>query len=127
MEDQVPHVAVTHLFAVSYEPSFSGPFQDRFAVQAAPVVLDLYVDAASLVEGPKLHTTGFGLPGSATAFGGRFESVVHGVAHHVNQRIAEAVHHGLVQLGILTRHDEPDRLACLPAEVAHQSGHFLEG
>ncbi len=58
---------------------------------------------------------------------GRLDAVIAGVAHHVNQRIAERLDHGAIDLGFFAFGDEPDLLARLLADVPHQPGHLLEG
>ena len=55
------------------------------------------------------------------AHGSRLDPMVDGVAHQVGQRVADAFHHGLVQLGVLTTDVQGDVLAQLACHVVHDA------
>lgn len=52
----------------------------------------------------------------------RFNAVVHGVADQMHQRIADNLHHALVQFRFFAFHDQIDFLAAFARKVADQAG-----
>ena len=54
------------------------------------------------------------------------DTVVHAVSYKVHERILEAVHDGLVYLGILSLHNELNVLIELLLHVADDTVHLLE-
>ncbi len=55
------------------------------------------------------------------------DAVIHGIAHDVHDRVADAVHDGLVDLGRLAHQLEHRLTVELLAHIAHDTLHFLEG
>ena len=60
------------------------------------------------------------------ALGGGFETVIHRIAHHVYERIADLLHHGAVKFGVIATGGKIDFLAEIGGEIAHEPFHFLE-
>ena len=57
---------------------------------------------------------------------GVLDAVVDGVADQVHQRIGQALDHGLVELGILARGDELDRLRQVARQIVDQAAETAE-
>ncbi len=57
---------------------------------------------------------------------GAFDTVIHGIAQQVHERIADLLHHRLVQFGFRTADDQVDVLAQLLADVAYHSAEAVE-
>ena len=104
---------------------FDGFPLERGGVEPAPVVGDLNRHAARLMKRSQGQLSGRVLA-FCPAFLRRLETMVDGVADHVNQRIADLFEDGLVQLDSLAFDDEPDFLSERPREVSHQARESLE-
>lgn len=101
------------------------PGQDLPGIDAGPVVGDLDEDPASGVVGVEVQYAGLRFTGGPALFR-RLDPMVQRVADQMDQRIADLLHHGLVELGVLTRHPELDVLAELVAEISHQARKSIE-
>ncbi len=74
----------------------------------------------------EVHGARGGLAGSDARFR-LLDAVVDAVAHQVHQRVADALEHRLVELGLLARELEVDLLAEPLRDVAHQTREAAEG
>src|SRR6185437_4625459 len=94
-------------------------------VETAAVVAHFHGDVAAAMAGIEVHGAFGGLAGGDARFR-RFDAVVDGIAHQVNQRIADLLEHGLVELGLLTRELQLDLLAEALRQVAHHAREAAE-
>jgi hypothetical protein len=94
------------------DAALDGLGQDSVAVQAAAVVADFDDDAASVVEGAQHQSAPGRFAGRQSPLG-RFDAVVHGVAHQMGERVADLLDHTLVQLGVGAADHQLDVLAQL--------------
>ena len=97
---------------------------DPRGVEAATVVGDLDHDVAALVAGRQPDRATLRLAGGA-ALGRRLEAMIGGIAHHVDQRIADEVEHLPVELGLVTLHLDVDWLAQFGRQIAHDPRQLL--
>src|SRR2546425_9953634 len=63
---------------------------------------------------------------AAPPLGRRLDAVVHRVAQQVEQRVAQLVQDGAVELDLFALHAERHLLAQFPREIAHQAGEAVE-
>ena len=99
---------------------------DLLGVQPGAVVGDGNDDAAALVERTE-HELAMGRLAGADPRFGVLDAVIHAVAHHVHQRVVDVLDDLPVKLGVLAAQFEVHGLARLPAQIADETGHLLEG
>src|SRR5262249_17533571 len=94
-------------------------------VHAAAVVAHLDADVAAAVAGIELQVA-IGRFALANAHVRLLDAVVDAVADEMDQRIADLLEHGFVELGLLTGHGEFDLFAEALREVAHHARETAE-
>ena len=99
--------------------------QDRRAVDAAAVVAHPERDAVA-VPGRREQDAPLGRLARGDAGLGGLDPVVGGVPDQVQERIADLVQDRAVELDLLAFDVEPDPLAEVPRQIAHQPGKPLE-
>ncbi len=102
-----------------------GLAQDGLTVQPAAVVRDLDHDLAAHVVGREGDGAAFRLAGLDTLIR-HLDGVIHRVAHHVHEGVAQHLVDGLVHLGVAADGGQLCLLAQLFAHVAHDAVHLLE-
>jgi hypothetical protein len=125
VEDQLEDLLVAELLPLPHDARLDRLLEDPALVEPAAVVGDVDDDVARLVVRPQFDAARRRLA-DLLAHVRRFDPVVHAVAHHVHERVADRLHHVAVQLRLAADHLEVDRLAELAAQVAHEAGHLLE-
>src|SRR5579884_3260730 len=94
-------------------------------IDSGAIIADCHLNLVTLL--PRLDPDG-----SLTRFAGRytqfgaFDSMIERVAHEVNQRIVDVLHHVLVELGFLAADQELDLFSVSTRHIAHQAGKFAE-
>ena len=101
-------------------------FVDAFRVDAASVILQLDDDVAALMVSVEMNGAGFGFAGGS-ALGRGFQAMIKGVAHHVDQGIANLLDDGAVEFGVFTADGKMDFFPKTVGEIARETFHFLEG
>ncbi len=102
------------------QPALDRAATDLGRVDAAPVVADVDDDVAAGVAGGDLERAGRRLARRGAVVG-RLEAVVERVADEVDERVAEGLDDGAVELGVLADELELDVLAELGRQVADEA------
>ena len=118
--DRAGHVDRSRRRRPAISPRSAALRGDPGRVDAAAVVADGDDDVAAGVAGGELEHAGRRLA-RGLALVGRLEPVVERVAHQVDERVAEGVDDGAVELGVAAGQDEVDLLADLGGQVAHEA------
>ena len=100
-------------------------FSTRSGLMPAPSSRDFDDDAAAAMLGGQADGALLGLAGG-DALVRRLDAVIHRVADDMGERIAQPLDDRTVDFGGLAAHFEPDFLARLGRQFAHQPRHALE-
>ena len=100
------------------QPPLPGPHAHALQVHAPPVVLHHHLHPAAAQPGGEPHPALLGLAPLAPRRG-RLGPVGHGVAHQVQERLAQALQERAVQLQRAALHLQPHLLARGARQVAH--------
>ncbi len=125
MKDQAKNVLIGELLVGADDSSVHRFAQNPFFAKTFTVVDNFDNDTAALLAGFQFNSAGGGFSGGG-ALGGCFDSMVGGVAHHVDERIADGFNDIAVEFGVTAVEVEFDFFAGFPGEISHEPGHFLE-
>ena len=128
IEDELLDLLLGHLVEIGLgrKPVGERLLADARGVEAAAVVGHADDDLPALVIGGQPDRAVLGLAGG-DAFGARLDAVIGRVAHHVGERVLDALQHLPVELGVGAVHLELDVLAELGREIAHDARQLLPG
>ncbi|GAK51141.1 hypothetical protein U14_02383 [Candidatus Moduliflexus flocculans] len=124
-EDELVNLPIAEFLIGTDHLHVHGLFQDLFLIQAASVVLDFDHDATGLMERPQQDMADGIFSGGGSIFR-RFQTMIHGVADHMDQRIADLIDDNPIQFGFFAFGGEFDFFAGLLAQIANQTRHFLK-
>ena len=125
-EDELLDLGFRHLVELGLgdEPVGQSLFLDPLDVEAAAVIGDADDDMPALVIGGQPDDALLRLA-SGDPVGPRLQAVVGGVAHHVGERILDALQHLAVELGVGAVQLELDVLAELGGKIADDARQLL--
>ena len=124
-EDELHQLAIGDGLVRLEQAPVHGLAAHRRGVDAGAVVHDRDEDVVGLLHRGEQDRAGRGLAAGHPRLR-RLDAVVHAVADHVHERLADLVDDGLVDAGLLALQDQLDVLPLLPGEVAHQPRKALE-
>ena len=122
LKDHLPQHGVFGFFPGADQSPLAGPGKDAVAVKATAVVGHRDLDVAADLRGAKGDAAPDGLAGRLALSAG-LQPVIGGVADHMNKRLVQAVHQGLVDFGVLAFQHEVDFLAGLALQFPHHAAH----
>ena len=103
------------------EALLDGLGPDRLDIYAFAVVRDLDDDHIALIRGPEEDRALLGLA-RGTAFLGRFDAMIEGIAHGMHEGIEEILDDRFIELRLLALYDEVDFFVEGLGEIAHEAG-----
>src|SRR6185312_7058292 len=125
LEDEIENLRVRPLPVRVGEAALDGFLENPLALEATSVVRHLDDDAARVMEGVQGHGPDGRFSGGSPDIRG-LDAMVDRVADQMRQGVGDALHQRLVELGLLSVHDEADLLAQLSGDVVDDPLEALE-
>ena len=90
-----------------------------FYIQTGAIITDLDIDLSTFVKGAQHEASRWVLSPFHAIFG-KFDAMVHGIAHQMSERILDCLDDGLVEFRLFALHLDGHFLAATERDVAHR-------
>ena len=124
-ENQLVNFFVGQVVVLRHDPAFDGFAKDAVSVEPLAVVLNFDDEVAALMVGLQADRPFRRLSGR-DAFCRKFDPVIHRIANHVQQWIADLIDDGFVEFCIFALGFQMNLFAESMAEVSDDASHLLE-